>query len=226
MFLIERGGWMRLKKLILVMAALTMLVVLAACGSSGGDQGSNQDSNKDQNTEKAKKEEKAPKTTPDAQVAPDQGSEGSDEEASQGPENKMLKVTVPKMSELDNDEVPTGLGTTEALFKNYAGVHLQGTGYPWEKEANVYIAGHRLGFQGTSSYLAFYDIDKLQNGDEIILEDTNGKKYTYVVFNTVVTDPTDLSVLEPVEGKNIVSLQTCTLPDYTDRVIVQGELKA
>lgn len=216
---------MRLKKLILVMAALTMLVVLAACGSSG-DQGSNQDSNKDQNTEKAKKEEKAPKTTPDVQVAPDQGSEGSDEEASQGPENKMLKVTVPKMSELDNDEVPTGLGTVEALFKNYAGVHLQGTGYPWEKEANVYIAGHRLGFQGTSSYLAFYDIDKLQNGDEIILEDANGKKYTYVVFNTVVTDPTDLSVLEPVEGKNIVSLQTCTLPDYTDRVIVQGELKA
>ncbi len=218
---------MRLKKLILVMAALTMLVVLAACGSSGGDQDSNQgdQGSKDQKTE-PKKEEKAPKTTPDAQVAPDQGSEGSDEEASQGPENKMLKVTVPKMSELDNDEVPTGLGTTEALFKNYAGVHLLGTGYPWEKEANVYIAGHRLGFQGTSSYLAFYDIDKLQNGDEIILEDANGKKYTYVVFNTVVTDPTDLSVLEPVEGKNIVSLQTCTLPDYTDRVIVQGELKA
>ncbi|CAN5621193.1 hypothetical protein BH24ACT20_BH24ACT20_07820 [soil metagenome] len=216
---------MRLKKLILVMAALTMLVVLAACGSSG-DQGSNQDSNKDQNTEKAKKEEKAPKTTPDVQVAPNQGNEESEEEAAQGPQNKMLKLTVPKMAELDNDEVPTGLGTVEALFKNYAGVHLQGTGYPWEKEANVYIAGHRLGFQGTSSYLAFYDIDKLQNGDEIILEDANGKKYTYVVFNTVVTDPTDLSVLEPVEGKNIVSLQTCTLPDYTDRVIVQGELKA
>jgi sortase A len=29
----------------------------------------------------------------------------------------------------------------------------------------------------------------------------------------------------PVEGKNIVSLQTCTLPDYTLRLIVRAELK-
>jgi sortase A len=31
-------------------------------------------------------------------------------------------------------------------------------------------------------------------------------------------------VLNPVRGKNIVSLQTCTLPDYTKRVIYQAEL--
>lgn len=208
---------MRLRKLILVVAALAMLAVVAACGSSeqtsGGDQGSGQ-------TKPEKTQE-----TPDAQVAPDQGTGETAQDQAQGPQNKMLKLTVPKMAELNNDEVPTGRGDAEALFKNYAGVHLLGTGYPWEDEANVYIAGHRLGFQGTSSYLAFYDIDKLQNGDEIILEDANGKKYTYEVFNTIVTEPTDLSVLEPIEGKNIVSLQTCTLPDYTDRVIVQGELK-
>lgn len=210
---------MRLKKLILVMAALTMLVVLAACGSSGEEQGSTENQNAGQG-------EPTSETTPEAQVAPDQGGDTSGEEASQGPQNKMLKITVPKMSELDGDEVPTGRGDAEALFKNYAGAHLLGTGYPWEEEANVYIAGHRLGFQGTPSYLAFYDIDKLQNGDEIILEDANGETYTYEVFNTIVTDPTDLSVLEPIPGKNIVSLQTCTLPDYADRVIVQGELKA
>ena len=211
---------MRLKKLVLIMAALTMLVVLAACGSSEGDQGSNEG----QKTE-PKKAEKTSETTPDVQVAPDQGGDSS-EEASEGPQNKMMKLTVPKMSELDNDEVPTGKGNNDALFENYAGVHLQGTGYPWDKEANVYIAGHRLGFQGTSSYVAFYDIDKLQNGDEIVLEDSNGKKYTYEVFNRIVTEPTDLSVLEPVKGKNIVSLQTCTLPDYSQREIVQAELKA
>lgn len=210
---------MRLKKLALIMAALTMLVVLAACGSSDGDQGSNQ------NSDKSKKEEKTSATTPDVQVAPDKGGDTS-EEASKGPENKMMKLTVPKMAELDNDQVPTGVGSTESLFKNYAGVHLQGTGYPWDKEANVYIAGHRLGFQGTPSYLAFWDIDALQNGDEIYLEDANGKKYTYVVFNRIITDPTDLSVLEPIEGKNIVSLQTCTLPDYAQREIIQAELKA
>ncbi len=220
---------MRLKKLVLVLAALTMLVVLGACGASGQTSGGGQGSGEGQKAEKTEKTKKAPEKTqqspPDVQVAPDQGNESSGE-SDQGPQNKMLKLTVPKMAELNNDEVPTGKGSVEALFKNYAGVHLLGTGYPWEKEANVYIAGHRLGYQGTSSYLAFYDIDKLKNGDKIFLEDANGKKYTYVVFNTIVTDPTDLSVLEPIKGKNIVSLQTCTLPDYTKRIIVQGELQA
>jgi sortase A len=30
--------------------------------------------------------------------------------------------------------------------------------------------------------------------------------------------------MEPVEGKSLVSLQTCTLPDYEKRLIVQGKL--
>jgi sortase A len=211
---------MRLKKLAIIVAALTMVLVLAACGSSADQQGSTEPEKPE-----TKKEEKTSQTTPDVQVAPDKGNEESEDQA-EGPQNKTMKLTVPKMAELDNDTVPTGPGSLEGLFKNYAGVHLSGTGFPWEKEANVYIAGHRLGYQGTSSYLAFYDINNLQNGDEIFLEDSEGKKYTYVVFNTIVTTPTDLSVLEPIEGKNIVSLQTCTLPDYVDRVIVQGELKA
>jgi sortase A len=32
--------------------------------------------------------------------------------------------------------------------------------------------------------------------------------------------------MRPVAGKNIVSLQTCTLPDYAKRLIVQAELKS
>ena len=34
---------------------------------------------------------------------------------------------------------------------------------------------------------------------------------------------TDLTVTEPVEGKDILTLQTCTLPDYSQRLIVQAE---
>ena len=30
--------------------------------------------------------------------------------------------------------------------------------------------------------------------------------------------------MQPVKGKNMVSLQTCTLPDYSHRLIVRGEL--
>jgi sortase A len=46
-----------------------------------------------------------------------------------------------------------------------------------------------------------------------------------VVYKKLIVDPTNLSVINPIEGKNIVSLQTCTLPDYTKRVIYRAELK-
>ena len=39
-----------------------------------------------------------------------------------------------------------------------------------------------------------------------------------------VVDPDNVEVMEPEEGMSIVSLQTCTLPDYEQRLIVQGEL--
>ncbi|MDQ4026568.1 MAG: sortase, partial [Actinomycetota bacterium] len=56
------------------------------------------------------------------------------------------------------------------------------------------------------------------------VEDANGREYTYEVFNNFVVDPTDVWVTEPVPGKNILTLQTCTLPDYAQRVVVQAEL--
>jgi len=44
------------------------------------------------------------------------------------------------------------------------------------------------------------------------------------VFRRQVVDPSEVSVTWPVPGKSVVSLQTCTLPDYSQRLIVQGEL--
>ena len=32
-----------------------------------------------------------------------------------------------------------------------------------------------------------------------------------------------LHVTQPIEGKNVLTLQTCTLPDYSQRLIVQAE---
>jgi sortase A len=87
------------------------------------------------------------------------------------------------------------------------------------------LAGHRLGYPGYPSFLAFYDLDKVENGDQIFVKDANGKQYTYEVFKTFEVDPTELYVTEPINGKNVVTLQSCTLPDYAKRVIVQAELK-
>ena len=140
-----------------------------------------------------------------------------------GPEDESLKVTIPAMSRIRNASVPYADGTNEAAFKRYAGVHLRGTGHPWDEEANVYIAGHRLGFPGTDSFLAFWDLNRLENGDKIFLTDADGKRYVYKVFREFVVEPTRVSVTRPLEGRNIVTLQTCTLPDYSDRLIVQAE---
>ena len=63
-------------------------------------------------------------------------------------------------------------------------------------------------------------------GYEVILTDANGTKYTYEVFKKFIVDPSELRVTQPVAGKSIITLQTCTLPDYKQRLIVQGELKS
>jgi len=141
-----------------------------------------------------------------------------------GPEDKTLKLTVPKMSQIDNDTVPTVQGTDMQTLGSHAAIHLAGTGFPWNEEANVYLAGHRLGYPRTNSFLAFFDLNKLEVGDEVYITDSEGTKYTYKVFKEFTVSPTDLSVTDPVDGKNILTLQTCTLPDYSQRLIVQAEL--
>ncbi len=158
----------------------------------------------------------------DEPIAPNAPAE--QQEQAGGPADKTLTVTVPNMQRVKDSPMPDTHGDEESL-KNYAGIHLEGTGFPWEQEANVYLAGHRLGYPGYPSFLAFYDIDNVQEGDQIFVKDSEGREYTYEVFQTLEVEPTDLYVTEPIEGKNILTLQTCTLPDYALRVVVQGELK-
>jgi sortase A len=203
---IEEVTDVRVKKLVLVLAVLALIAALAACGGSGDSADAPQDS---ANAPKAPARE-----------------EPQEQPAADAPEDTTLKLTVPKMAKLENDNVPYTTGDDEEALHDNAAIHLEGTGHPWEQEANVYIAGHRLGFPNTESFLAFWDLNVLENGDEVILTDANGKKYTYEVFKEFVVAPTDLYVTEPIEGKNIVTLQTCTLPDYADRLIVQAELKS
>ena len=141
------------------------------------------------------------------------------------PKDKTLLLTVPKMERVRDLPVYTGVATDEATLAASA-LRVKGTGLPWQEEANVYIAGHRLGFEGEKSYRVFYDLDVLRAGDEVILTDANGTRYTYRVFTSFTVGPNDYEVTEPTPGKNIVSLQTCTLPDFAERFIVQAELTA
>jgi len=141
------------------------------------------------------------------------------------PESKRLELTIPALDRVDKVPVYDApeSGYDKALHDGV--VHVRGTGFPWQNVANVYLAGHRVGYPGTKSNLVFWDLNELKKGDEIFLTDTDGTRYTYEVFEKRVISPHDGSIMQPTKGRNIVSLQTCTLPDYSHRLIVQGELK-
>jgi sortase A len=143
---------------------------------------------------------------------------------STGPSDKTLELTVPAMARIEDDEVPYTAGNDEEALKTHAAIHLEGTGFPWDNEANVYIAGHRLGYPNTESWLTFWDLSNVVGGDKIYVTDANGTEYTYNVFKTFVVSPSDTHVTDTLPGKNILTLQSCTLPDYGERLIVQAEL--
>jgi len=138
------------------------------------------------------------------------------------PADGTLYLTVPKIG-LRDLEVHNS--SSEALLDESA-IHLPETGFPWQPGSNTYIAGHRMGYFGTDSFLVFFRLNELDRGDEVILEDQAGGRYVYRVTESLVVGPEDAGVMDPVPGKSIVSLQTCTLPDYVDRLVVRGELIA
>jgi sortase A len=75
--------------------------------------------------------------------------------------------------------------------------HNPQTSLPWSPTAqrNVYLAGHRMGFRGTWSRMIFYNLDKLKQGDKVVLKDRAGTSYRYRVSEVFVVDPTDSWVM-------------------------------
>jgi sortase A len=104
--------------------------------------------------------------------------------------------------------------------------HVPGTSWPWSPtpQRNVYLAGHRMGYRGTWSRMLFYNLDKLQKGDEVVLRDRSGRSYEYRVSEIFQAEPTDAWVMGQVRGRDMVSLQTCT-PLYTfeHRLIIRAD---
>ena len=139
------------------------------------------------------------------------------------PDDRALRITVPGMARVERVPVVSSHPSDEAALRRGA-LHVEGTGFPWQRGSNTYIAGHRLGFPGTASDRLFWDLGRLADGDAVLLEDSRGRVYEYAVFREMVVGPKDVSVTAPVEGKSVVTLQTCTLPDYSRRLVVQAEL--
>ncbi len=140
-----------------------------------------------------------------------------------GPSDQDMTLTVPSMKRVKEIPVYGGPAEDEAALRDGT-LHVNDTGFPWEREANVYIAGHRLGYPRTDSFLVFWDLNELKRGQRVLLTDSEDTRYVYKVFDRRIVGPDEVSVKKPIEGKNIVSLQTCTLPDYKERLVVQAEL--
>ena len=142
---------------------------------------------------------------------------------SAAPRDQDMTLTVPSMKRVKEIPVYSDTAKDETALRNGT-LHVDDTGFPWQEEANVYIAGHRLGYPRTDSFFVFWDLNELKKGRRILLTDSEGTRYVYRVFDRQIVGPHEVSIKKPIEGKNIVSLQTCTLPNYSDRLVVRAEL--
>jgi sortase A len=67
-------------------------------------------------------------------------------------------------------------------------------------------------------------LNNLRRGDKVYVTDANGNRYIYRVYRKFAVYPTETWVTRPVRGKSILTLQSCTLPNYTERLIVRAQL--
>ncbi|CAN5768803.1 hypothetical protein BH24ACT18_BH24ACT18_08420 [soil metagenome] len=108
------------------------------------------------------------------------------------------------------------ISNSESVAAMDAGaIKLPSTGFPWQNDANTYIAAHRLGYPGTASDYQFYDLPNMALGDKIYLYDENLTVYTYEVTGFKEVLPTETYVTAPQAGRDMISLQTC-IEDYGD----------
>jgi sortase A len=148
------------------------------------------------------------------------GTQGAVPEQPVAPTSGVLSLTVPGAGIYN---APVTDSVAESVLAQGAG-KIPGTGFPWQAGANTYIAGHVYGYEGTGSWQLFAGLPNVGPGSEIYLTDANGTTYTYQVTETLVVAPTDVWVTQPILGQTTVSLQTCTGPGWSQRMIVRGVL--
>jgi sortase A len=137
------------------------------------------------------------------------------------PDGAVLGLTVEAM---DIHDAPVFDSVGAWALKHGVGHHPE-TSMPWSgtPQRNVYLAGHRLGFPGTASHLIFYRLDELDRDDEILLKDRDGRRYRYRVTEAFEADPEDSWVMGQIRDRDMLTLQTCTGPYWSRRLIVRAD---
>ena len=108
-------------------------------------------------------------------------------------------------------------GSTSSVLSSALG-HMEGTALPGE-EGNCCIAGHRNYTFGKY----FNRLNEMEIGDLIEIE-TYDANYVYEINDIFVVEPTEVSVLDDLEGENL-TLITCTpLFIGSHRLIIRATL--
>ena len=90
---------------------------------------------------------------------------------------------------------------------------------PMGGDGNCALAGHRGGTYG----IFFKNIDQLDIDDDIKITDIKGKAYNYKVYNKMVTEATDMTVIDDVPGEKTLTLISCE-ENGTKRLIIHARL--
>lgn len=129
-------------------------------------------------------------------------------------QNDELPLAVMAIDRL-NLQVPVFHGTDAVTLNRGAGI-VDGTAHPGE-EGNIVVSAHRDGF--------FRPLKDIAIGDRITMKTLQGTQ-VYVVKELFITDPLDISVLDPTESPTL-TLITC-YPFYyvgyaPERLIIRAQ---
>jgi sortase A len=148
-----------------------------------------------------------------------------DEGATEGnlEETAIIKQRPKAVAILEIDKIgiklPVAEGVDLATLKFALG-HMPKTA-PLGSVGNAVVAGHRSHSFGTY----FNRLDEVTVGDTIKVT-TGGQTYTYEVYETLIVEPDDLSVLRGSSNHKVITLITChPLYTSTHRLIVHGVIK-
>lgn len=127
----------------------------------------------------------------------------------------MGRIVIPSI----NADLPIYHGTADRTLEKGIG-HLEGTSLPVGGDGtHSVLAGHR----GLASATLFTNLDQVREGEKFSLY-VFGETLTYKIISIKVVDPDQTKTLEPVPGKDLVTLVTCTpIGVNSQRILVTGE---
>ncbi len=124
-------------------------------------------------------------------------------------------IEIPKIS----IKLPIYHGTSQEVLEKGVG-HVQSTAFPiGGKTCHSVLIGHR----GLPSAKLFTDLDQLEIGDSFYITVLD-QKLQYNVYSIETVEPKDLEKIQIIEGKDIVTLITCTPYGInTHRLLIHAE---